>query len=68
MPVFAERGGDPDRAGKRDPLDCLVWRLERPGEPAWDSPLGRGRPGWHIECTAIALDRLGTDFDVQAGG
>ncbi|HET7723587.1 MAG TPA: cysteine--1-D-myo-inosityl 2-amino-2-deoxy-alpha-D-glucopyranoside ligase [Propionibacteriaceae bacterium] len=68
LEVFAERGGDPDRAGKRDPLDCLVWRLERDGEPAWDSSLGRGRPGWHIECTAIALDTLGTSFDVQGGG
>ncbi|MGI3782480.1 MAG: cysteine--1-D-myo-inosityl 2-amino-2-deoxy-alpha-D-glucopyranoside ligase [Janthinobacterium lividum] len=67
-PVFAERGGDPERKGKRDPLDALVWRLERPGEPAWDSPFGRGRPGWHVECTAIALDRLGPAFDVQAGG
>ncbi|GAA3712936.1 cysteine--1-D-myo-inosityl 2-amino-2-deoxy-alpha-D-glucopyranoside ligase [Microlunatus aurantiacus] len=66
--VFAERGGDPDRAGKQDPLDCLVWRLQRPDEPGWDTPLGRGRPGWHIECTAIALNRLGSDFDVQAGG
>jgi L-cysteine:1D-myo-inositol 2-amino-2-deoxy-alpha-D-glucopyranoside ligase len=68
LAVFAERGGDPDRPGKEDPLDCLVWRLERPGEPAWDSPFGRGRPGWHIECTAIALQKLGTDFDVQGGG
>ena len=68
MAVFAERGGDPDRPGKQDPLDCLVWRLQRPDEPGWDSPLGRGRPGWHIECTAIALNRLGSDFDVQAGG
>jgi L-cysteine:1D-myo-inositol 2-amino-2-deoxy-alpha-D-glucopyranoside ligase len=66
--LFGERGGDPDRPGKKDPLDCLVWRLQRPGEPGWDSPLGRGRPGWHIECTAIALRRLGPDFDVQAGG
>jgi L-cysteine:1D-myo-inositol 2-amino-2-deoxy-alpha-D-glucopyranoside ligase len=66
--VFAERGGDPDRPGKEHPLDCLVWRLARPGEPAWDSPYGRGRPGWHIECTAIALETLGTDFDVQGGG
>ena len=66
--VFAERGGDPERPGKRHRLDCLVWRQERPGEPAWDSWLGRGRPGWHIECTAIALDALGSDFDVQAGG
>ncbi len=66
--MFAERGGDPDRAGKRDPLDCLVWRQARPGEPSWESPFGAGRPGWHIECTAISLDLLGTNFDVQAGG
>ncbi len=66
--VFGENGGDPERPGKRDPLDCLVWRLERPGEPAWDSPLGRGRPGWHIECTAIALAFLGSSIDVQGGG
>ena len=66
--IFAERGGDPDRLGKKAPLDCLVWRLERVGEPSWPSVLGAGRPGWHIECTAIALDRLGVGFDVQAGG
>jgi L-cysteine:1D-myo-inositol 2-amino-2-deoxy-alpha-D-glucopyranoside ligase len=66
--IFAERGGDPDRAGKKAPLDCLVWRHARAGEPSWPSVLGAGRPGWHIECTAIALDRLGVGFDVQAGG
>ena len=66
--LFAERGGDPERPGKRSPLDALVWRAERPGEPVWDSPLGRGRPGWHVECAAIAVDRLGPAFDVQAGG
>jgi L-cysteine:1D-myo-inositol 2-amino-2-deoxy-alpha-D-glucopyranoside ligase len=66
--VFAERGGDPDRPGKRHRLDCLVWRQARPGEPAWDSWLGRGRPGWHVECTAISLAALGAEFDVQAGG
>ncbi|MBI1350874.1 MAG: cysteine--1-D-myo-inosityl 2-amino-2-deoxy-alpha-D-glucopyranoside ligase [Actinomycetales bacterium] len=66
--VFAERGGDPARPGKEDPLDCLVWQSERPDEPAWDTPLGHGRPGWHIECTAIALDHLGMTFDVQGGG
>jgi L-cysteine:1D-myo-inositol 2-amino-2-deoxy-alpha-D-glucopyranoside ligase len=66
--VFAERGGDPNRRGKKAPLDCLVWRHARAGEPSWQSPLGAGRPGWHIECTAIALDRLGAGFDVQAGG
>jgi len=68
MQIFPERGGDPERAGKKDPLDCVLWRAERPGEPSWPSPYGPGRPGWHIECTAIALDHLGTAFDVQAGG
>jgi L-cysteine:1D-myo-inositol 2-amino-2-deoxy-alpha-D-glucopyranoside ligase len=66
--LFAERGGDPDRRGKKAPLDCLVWRHARAGEPSWQSALGSGRPGWHIECTAIALDRLGAGFDVQGGG
>ena len=49
-------------------MDCLVWRQAREGEPAWESRLGAGRPGWHIECSAIALDLLGPDFDVQGGG
>ncbi len=66
--LFAERGGDPTRPGKRHPLDCLVWLRARPDEPAWDTILGHGRPGWHIECTAIALDHLGMGFDVQGGG
>jgi L-cysteine:1D-myo-inositol 2-amino-2-deoxy-alpha-D-glucopyranoside ligase len=66
--IFAERGGDPDRLGKKAPLDCLVWRHAREGEPSWESVFGAGRPGWHIECTAIALDRLGAGFDIQAGG
>ncbi|PTL73896.1 cysteine--1-D-myo-inosityl 2-amino-2-deoxy-alpha-D-glucopyranoside ligase [Rathayibacter caricis DSM 15933] len=66
--LFALRGGDPERAGKRHPLDPLLWRAERPGEPAWDSAVGRGRPGWHIECSVIALDRLGPDFTLQGGG
>lgn len=65
---FAERGGDPERPGKRDPLDALVWRAHREGEPAWDSPWGPGRPGWHIECSAIATDRLGSTIDIQGGG
>ncbi|HMO11879.1 MAG TPA: cysteine--1-D-myo-inosityl 2-amino-2-deoxy-alpha-D-glucopyranoside ligase, partial [Actinotalea sp.] len=52
--VFAANGGDPYRPGKRHPLDPALWRRERPGEPAWDGGgLGTGRPGWHIECTAI---------------
>jgi L-cysteine:1D-myo-inositol 2-amino-2-deoxy-alpha-D-glucopyranoside ligase len=66
--LAAQRGGDPDRPGKKDPLDVLVWRAERPGEPAWDSRFGRGRPGWHVECAAIATEYLGRTFDVQAGG
>lgn len=66
--LFAERGGDPDRAGKRDPLDALLWRAERDGEPSWPSPFGPGRPGWHIECAAIAVNRLGSEFDIQGGG
>jgi L-cysteine:1D-myo-inositol 2-amino-2-deoxy-alpha-D-glucopyranoside ligase len=66
--LSAERGGDPGRPGKKDPLDPLVWLAERPGEPAWPSSLGRGRPGWHVECAAIATDYLGVTFDVQAGG
>lgn len=66
--LFGERGGDPDRPGKRDPLDCLVWQAARPGEPSWPSPFGDGRPGWHIECAAIALEHLGRTFDVQGGG
>jgi L-cysteine:1D-myo-inositol 2-amino-2-deoxy-alpha-D-glucopyranoside ligase len=66
--LFAERGGDPDRPGKKAPLDCLVWGHARAAEPSWESLLGAGRPGWHIECTAIALDRLGSGFDVQGGG
>ncbi|WP_024873715.1 cysteine--1-D-myo-inosityl 2-amino-2-deoxy-alpha-D-glucopyranoside ligase [Saccharomonospora piscinae] len=66
--VFGDRGGDPERPGKRDPLDALLWRMARPGEPCWESPLGSGRPGWHIECSAIACQRLGMGFDVQGGG
>jgi L-cysteine:1D-myo-inositol 2-amino-2-deoxy-alpha-D-glucopyranoside ligase len=66
--LSAERGGDPDRPGKKDPLDPVLWRAARPGEPSWDSELGPGRPGWHVECTAIALGRLGSGFDVQGGG
>ncbi len=66
--LSAERGGDPDRPGKRDPLDAMLWRGKRDGEPSWPSPVGPGRPGWHIECSAIALNRLGMGIDVQGGG
>jgi L-cysteine:1D-myo-inositol 2-amino-2-deoxy-alpha-D-glucopyranoside ligase len=67
--LSAERGGDPERAGKKDPVDPMLWRTAREGEPSWDGgSLGPGRPGWHIECVAIALDHLGMGFDVQGGG
>lgn len=66
--IFAERGGDPDRRGKRNPLDCLIWKGKRDGEPHWPSPFGDGRPGWHIECTAIALEYLTAPISIQGGG
>lgn len=66
--IFAERGGDPEREGKRNPLDCLIWRGAREGEPSWPSPFGPGRPGWHIECTAIALQYLQAPISIQGGG
>jgi L-cysteine:1D-myo-inositol 2-amino-2-deoxy-alpha-D-glucopyranoside ligase len=66
--LAGERGGDPDRPGKRHPVDALLWRMARPDEPSWESELGQGRPGWHVECAAIALNRLGAQIDVQGGG
>jgi L-cysteine:1D-myo-inositol 2-amino-2-deoxy-alpha-D-glucopyranoside ligase len=72
--IFAQRGGDPLRPGKRDSLDALLWLGKREGEPFWDSPFGEGRPGWHIECSAIALAYLQPDesssacIDIQGGG
>ena len=58
---------DVDRA-KRAPMDFALWKAAKPGEPAWDSPWGSGRPGWHIECSAMALDLLGDGFDLHGGG
>ena len=55
LSIFAERGGDPTRAGKRHPLDPVLWLAQRDGEPGWESVHGVGRPGWHIECAVIAL-------------
>lgn len=63
-----ERGGDPRRPGKSDELDALLWRAARPGEPSWPSPFRPGRPGWHVECAAIALSRIGSGLDIQGGG
>ena len=68
LALAAERGGDPERPGKRNALDPLLWRMRREGEPSWESPMGLGRPGWHIECSAIAGNRLGPTMDVQGGG
>jgi cysteinyl-tRNA synthetase len=53
---------------KRDPLDFALWKAEKPGEPSWDSPWGKGRPGWHIECSAMSMAILGETFDIHAGG
>jgi len=66
--LSGERGGDPDRPGKRHAIDPLLWRMAREGEPSWESDLGAGRPGWHIECAAIALNRLGPQIDLNGGG
>ena len=66
--LCGENGGDPFRPGKKDPVDPMVWLAKRPGEPSWPSEFGQGRPGWHVECAAIATHYLGTTFDVQAGG
>ena len=53
---------------KRDPLDFALWKGEKPGEPSWDSPWGKGRPGWHIECSAMSMSILGETFDIHGGG
>lgn len=71
--IFSERGGDPDRAGKRHPLDPVVWMAHQGDDPSWESKFGLGRPGWHVECTAIAvhyLDSANVDpiIQIQGGG
>jgi len=53
---------------KRDPLDFVLWKAAKPGEPAWESPWGPGRPGWHIECSAMSVELLGSHFDIHGGG
>ena len=74
LEIFAQRGGDPLKPGKKDPLDALLWLAQRPKEPGWSSEFGTGRPGWHIECCAIALNYLDieahgeTSVDIQGGG
>ena len=66
--LSAEYGGRPDEAAKDDPLDVAVWQADEPGHPAWESPWGQGRPGWHAECAAMALSVFGAGVDVHAGG
>jgi L-cysteine:1D-myo-inositol 2-amino-2-deoxy-alpha-D-glucopyranoside ligase len=71
--IFSERGGDPERAGKRHPLDPVVWMAHQGDDPSWESKFGLGRPGWHVECTAIAvhyLDSANADpiIQIQGGG
>jgi L-cysteine:1D-myo-inositol 2-amino-2-deoxy-alpha-D-glucopyranoside ligase len=68
LPVANERGNVPDMPGKRDPLDFVLWQRSLPDEPAWASPWGPGRPGWHIECSAMASTYLGDRFEVHGGG
>lgn len=60
--------GESEGAGKRDAADFTLWKGAKPGEPSWDSPWGPGRPGWHIECTAMARTYLGDEFDIHGGG
>jgi L-cysteine:1D-myo-inositol 2-amino-2-deoxy-alpha-D-glucopyranoside ligase len=66
--LAAENGGNPDDPNKRDPLDFVLWQPSAPDEPAWDSLWGRGRPGWHIECSALAMRELGLTIDLHGGG
>ena len=65
---FAEKGGDPDALGKRDALDFLLWQPSADDEPTWDSDWGPGRPGWHIECSVMAAEELGSVIDIHGGG
>jgi L-cysteine:1D-myo-inositol 2-amino-2-deoxy-alpha-D-glucopyranoside ligase len=68
LSIANERGNTPDDPRKRDPLDFVLWQARQPGEPAWESPWGPGRPGWHIECSAIATHYLGPRIDIHGGG
>ncbi len=68
LPIANERGNRPDDPNKRDPLDFVLWQAQGPGEPAWESPWGAGRPGWHIECSTMATKYLGQTVDIHSGG
>jgi L-cysteine:1D-myo-inositol 2-amino-2-deoxy-alpha-D-glucopyranoside ligase len=65
---FAENGGDPDAPGKRSALDLLLWQPSGPGEPSWPSDWGAGRPGWHLECSVMVMEELGSTIDIHGGG
>lgn len=65
---FGEKGGDPEAPGKRDALDFLLWQPSTEGEPSWPSAFGDGRPGWHLECSVMAIEHLGPTIDVHGGG
>jgi len=68
LPIANERGNRPELPGKRDPLDFVLWQPSLADEPAWESPWGPGRPGWHIECSAMSSAYLGTRFEIHGGG
>lgn len=68
LTIANERGNFPDDPRKRDPLDFVLWQAQAPGEPAWPSPWGPGRPGWHIECSAMSMKYLGSQIDIHGGG
>ncbi len=68
LPIANERGNHPDDPKKQDPLDFVLWQAAAPGEPTWTSPWGEGRPGWHIECSAMAMEYLGPQIDIHGGG
>ncbi len=68
LPLANERGNVPDMPGKRDPLDFVLWQRSLPDEPAWEAPWGPGRPGWHIECSAMSMTYLGSQFEIHGGG
>ena len=68
LTIANERGNYPDDPHKKDPLDFVLWQPQAPGEPFWPSPWGPGRPGWHIECSAMSMRYLGPQIDIHGGG
>ncbi len=66
--ISSDRGADPTDPAKKNPLDFIFWQKAKDGEPTWDSPWGKGRPGWHIECSAMIFENLGIQIDIHGGG